>query len=454
MYEILLPSCFVIAGGLACLGSEAFIRNERKHAILPWIGTVFLLLSLSVQCWVHADLESGLKSIGELYALDPVRSFLIAAVSISALAALAGLQHTLRRDAYPAGEPYALTLLAASGVQFMIMANNYMGLFVGLELASIAIYATVGMRRHRLESGEAILKYLVMGAVFSAVFLYGIALTYGATGSFTYGAAVIDGREKIFLLGQTLIFAGLLFKVGAVPFHFWSPDAYGGAPIAVTGFMAGVVKVGGFVALGAIWMHLLAGQTGLSLGDTVIVEETLAATENPAPRLYFVLAGIAVLSLLVGNFSALRQTQLRRLMAFSSVSHAGYMLLAFSYAPTFSLQGLWYYLIAYTIASSALLSLLAGLCGEDDEDELGLLSGAARRSPILGFMATILIASLAGLPPTAGFLGKYLIFSSLLAQGSSGLFIAIVGMLLAVVGAVYYLRLIIDLWGRQWRMGG
>lgn len=442
---VLTPMILVVLGGLVTLASEPFLGDARKHRVLPWIGTAFLLLAACAQ-W--ALMPDGLVQLGSLYVVDPTRAWLNLAIIASAAAGMAGLQQSLARDAYPGGEPYALTLLAAAGVQAMVAATHYIGLFVGLELASIAIYAAVGSRRQVQESGEALMKYLVMGAVFSAVFLYGVALTYGATGTLAYGGIHLAGRETIFFFGQTLIVVGLLFKVGAVPFHFWSPDAYTGAPVAVTGFMASVMKIGGFAALGAIWLHLLAGTSKpLDLGgDHVLATEGVGELTS----LLQILAGIAVLSLLVGNFSALHQSRLRRLMAFSSISHAGYMLLAFS-LPTvikpgyaFSLDSLWYYLVAYAIAGSALLALLAGVCGRDDDDDLVALGGAGRRHPWLGFLATVLVASLAGLPPTAGFLGKYLIFSDLVLKQQVPL--AVLGMFLAVVGAVYYVRFLLAMW--------
>lgn len=445
---VLLPVILVATGGLVCLASEPFLQPERKHRVLPWIGSIFLLLA-AVAAWFGRPEE--LISIGGLYGNDPIRALLQLAVIAAALAGMAGLQQSLGRDRFAGGEPYALTLLSATGAMLMVSASQYMGLFIGLELASIAIYALVGTRRHRAESGEGLLKYLVMGAVFSAIFLYGVALSYGATGSLAYGADALEGRDRLLVLGQTCLVIGLLFKVGAVPFHFWSPDAYTGAPIAVTGFMAAAMKVGGFTALAGIWIGLLQADGGVvALHRPVALEQ---GSVHLTDSLQKVLFGVAVLSLLVGNFSALGQSHLRRLMAFSSVAHAGYLLLAFSLpagvAPgaTLSLHGLWYYLIAYAIAGSAALALLAAFADHDDEDRLDDLAGRARRDPLVGIAITVLVASLAGLPPTAGFIGKYLILGDLVAKGMIA--IAILAMLLAVVGAVYYLRFLVELWAGE-----
>ncbi|MDA3959287.1 MAG: NADH-quinone oxidoreductase subunit N [Planctomycetota bacterium] len=447
LMAILAPVTVLALGALVCLGAEPFLKDARKHVVLPWVGTVFAVLAALVQFGVAGDAVD----LHGLYAADGMRSWLSLTVILCAVIGLSGLQQSLSRDAYPGGEPYALTLLAACGVMLMVAASDYLGLFVGLELASISIYSAVGLRRHRLESGEALLKYFVMGAVFSAVFMYGVALSYGASGSTAYSAVALEGRDALQYLGQTLIVVALLFKVGAVPFHFWAPDAYTGAPVPVTGFMAAVVKIGGFTALGAIWLSRLAVASDGGLAGSVIPLGAHYTVEEMASsgleRGHHILIAAAILSLLVGNFSALGQSTLRRLIAFSSISHAGYMLLAFALPGTVqpvAMTSLWFYLMAYAVASAATMTAATALCGRDDDDRLIDLHGAARRHPMLGVALSILVASMAGLPPTAGFLGKYLIFSELVAKGH--VILAVLGMLMAVVGAVYYMRFVIGLW--------
>lgn len=443
------PVIATVAGGLVTLAVEPFLTAPRKQVLLPWLGVAAVAVAFLV---LLLDPPAAVRQLGDLFTLDATRGWLSAAVLASALAGLVGVQQSATRDGSVAGEPYALILLAAAGAQLMVLATSLIALFIGLELASIAIYALVGSHRRDHASGEGMLKYLVMGACFSAVFLYGVALVYGASGSFVYGAAPLPGREILLLLGHALIIVGLLFKVGAVPFHFWSPDAYAGAPMAVTGFMAGAMKIGGFTALGALWLHLVSPEPVLDLGRAYLIDPKLGAADNPLPvgALTRILAGVAVLSLLIGSFSALGQRRLRRLIAFSSVANAGYLLLAFA-LPTdlalrgsLDLSGLWVYLVGYAVANSALLALFAGACGDDDDDAIDDLAGFARRHPIAGSLATLLLASLAGLPPAVGFLGKYLVLSELVAKGQ--LVLAVFAIAMAAVGAVYYVRLIAQLW--------
>ncbi|MBA3684272.1 MAG: NADH-quinone oxidoreductase subunit N [Planctomycetes bacterium] len=445
IFPFLLPFLLVCAGGLACIGLEAFLNRATKHALLPWIGAAFLVAAGIAQALVG---DPG--QLGGILAMDTARSWLSLAIIASAMLGLCGLQQSLHRDQYPGGEPYALTLLASAGAMLMVMAIDTITLFLGLELASLCVYALVGLRRHRKESNEALFKYFVMGAVFSAIFLYGAALTYGATGSTHLGANVLAGRQQLFLLGQALICIGLLFKVGAVPFHFWSPDAYAGAPAAVTGFMGAVIKVGGFAALGAVWLNQVAvvsGQGGgvLALTDAVSVS---VQAQRDLGRFNLVFLIVALLSLVLGNFSALRQNSARRLIAFSSIAHAGYMLLAFvlpSGTGQLQLTSLWFYLVGYAITTAGALAALAALSGREDAgDDLAGLAGQGRGQPFYGLVLTVFLVSIAGVPPTVGFLGKYLVFSELV--GKSWTAIAVFAMVMAVVGAAYYFRLIIAVW--------
>lgn len=450
LFTLFAPVILILIGALACLGGEPFLhRHQSKHAWLPWIAAVFLVIAGIVQAFVPFGQLHG------IFALDTPRLWLCESVIIATLVALAGMQQSLDRDDYLGGEPYALMLFSATGALLMVMAADTLALFVGLEIASLAVYALVGLRRNRSESNEGLFKYFVMGAVFSAVFLYGAALTYGATGSTHFGVSPLADRGTLLLLGQTLMIVGLLFKVGVVPFHFWSPDAYTGAPAAVTGFMGAVIKIGGFAALGAIWLNLAAvlslSHPGgvLPLDAAVTVTATAAAKLQPATLIFLVLA---IISIVIGNFSALRQTSARRLVAYSSVAHAGYMLLALPLTvgasegtSTLQLGSLWFYLVGYGIATAGALTAIAALSGKEDQgDQLHGLAGQGRAQPFNGLMLTVFIASFAGVPPTVGFLGKFLVFGDLVAKGYVA--VAIVAMLMAVVGAAYYFKLLVTVW--------
>ncbi len=445
LYPLLLPLTLVIAGALTVLGFEPFLQRAAKHRLLPWLAAGFLVAAGAVQAVAATGALHG------ILAIDTPRLWLCEAIIASTLLALGGLQQSLGRDDYPGGESYCLTMFGAAGAMLMVMANDTLVLFIGLELMSLSIYALVGMRRNRRESNEALFKYFAMGAVFSAVFLYGAALTYGASGTTAFGHPWRDqAHQGLFLLGQLLMVIGLLFKVGVVPFHFWTADAYTGAPVAVTGFMGAVVKVGGFAALGALWLNLAAVASGTQLTGALNLGEAVTLSQSGRDllgrfNLAFLVLGL--LSLVLGNFSALRQTSIRRIIAFSSISHAGYMLLALALPVGEKLQlgSLWFYVVGYAIATSGALSAFAAISGKEDaSDTLAGVAGQGRQQPFYGLVLTIFLVSIAGVPPTAGFLGKYLIFQDLVVKGD--IKIALFAMLMAVVGAAYYFRMVVAVW--------
>ncbi len=448
---LLLPVILVLAGACVTLAAEPFLGTRAKHAWLPWIAAAALLA---------AGVALALTGPGHLhgiFALDPARRWLGLAVLAAALVAGAGLQSSLSRDRFPGGEPHALFLFASAGALLMVMATDALSLFVSLEITSLAVYACVGLRRNRAESNEGLLKYFVMGAVFSAVFLYGTALVYGATGATAFGAAPLPGRSALHLIGHGLIIIALLFKVGAVPFHFWSPDAYTGAPVAVTGFMGAVIKVGGFAALGTVWLNLASALSGTPISSAPLRLDTALAPSAEAitalQPLNSVLLVVALLSLIIGTFSALRQTSVRRLIAFSSVANAGYMILAFalpSAGGTLDLAGLWIYLGGYALATAGAMTAITALAGPDDDgDDLKQLTGLGRSRPFHGLVLTVFVASFAGLPPSLGFLGKFLVLAGLVAK--SWIWIAGIALVAALVGAAFYLGLLARLWSSDAR---
>lgn len=446
--SLTLPVLLAVVGALACLGAEPFLGDARKHGVLPWVAAIALLAAGAALAMTASGQVAG------VFAMDGARRWLCAAVIAAALVAVGGLQQSLDRDRYPGGEAYGLALVSAAGAMLMVMSADLMALFVALETTSLGVYCLVGLRRERRDSNEALLKYFIMGAVFGAVFLYGLALTYGATGTTRLGASAIAGREQLWMLGQGLVMVALLFKVGVVPFHFWSPDAYTGAPAAVTGFMGAVIKVAGFAALGALWLNLVAARSGSHPGGVLPLDVAVAVTPVAVRSLLvfstlFLL--LALMSILIGNFSALRQTSARRLIAFSSVAQAGYMLLAFvlplsQAEKAFSLGILWVYVVGYAVATAGALTAIAALAGrQDDGDSLTGLAGQGRAAPFHGLVLTIFVASFAGLPPTIGFLGKFLVFGDLVAKGH--VVAAVIAMVLAIVAAGYYLKLLVVVWG-------
>lgn len=441
--QMFLPAGLVALGGLVALASEPFMPAKAKHKVLPWVAVVFLALS----AWGLSTLGSGMAY--GLFAMDPIRMALSFTVLACAFLGIAGIQGSLARDQFSGGEPYALTLLATTGVILMVMAVDLLALFVAMELASFSIYALVGLRRKQEQSNEALFKYFVSGAIFSAIFLYGVALHYGATGQTAIGSPLLEGRIWLYQAGLFLMVAGMLFKAGAAPLHFWVADVYTGAPVAVTGYMAAVVKVGAFAALGSIWLGAITGVAGVArawdLSEQISVFPSVVVVR--IGLLFLVAGGV---SLVLGAFTGLVQTSTRRILAFSGVANAGLILMgfvlpAFFVNGTVDLSAAWYFLITYALGSAGALAGLSALTGANDsKDNLDLLRGAGRRYPLIGATVTVCLASLAGLPPAAGFLAKFNLFADLVHAGFIEL--AVVAFVLSIITAIYYLRIVYSLW--------
>ena len=431
-----LPIAVVALGALVTLASEPFIRDENKHKILPWVASLFVVAAMAAFALVNTD------TIFNLFAMDPIRRLLGIVVLFCTFLGISGLQWTLGHEKFKGGESYGLMLLAACGALFMTQAIDFLSLFLGMELASFPVYALVGIRRHQENAGEGVFKYFVSGSIFSALFLYGVAMIYGATGSTSFFAPILEGRGAIYGVGILFVIFGLLFKAGAAPFHFWVADVYTGASVAVTGFMAAVVKVGALAALGSVWLGMLVAKAA-SAPAWNLSEPVTVASQSKA--LYLVVVIVALLSMVIGAFSGLAQKSIRRILAFSAVMNAGFLAVAFllpNYAGEGSVQlgPMAYFLVTYAIGSAGALTGIAFLAGRDDRFEnLDDLRGRGRKRPFVALGVVVCLASLAGLPPAAGFLAKFVLFTGAFSAGLGWL--AAAGFALSLVAAVYYLRI-------------
>jgi NADH-quinone oxidoreductase subunit N len=330
----------------------------------------------------------------------------------------------LRREDITGAEFHVLALVSASGAMLMGMANDLIIVFLGLEILSIALYVLTAFNHRRAASGEAALKYFILGGFSSAIFIYGIALTYGATGS-TNLTQIADFLSKnavltngLLLAGLALMLVGFAFKVAAVPFHMWTPDVYQGAPSPVTGFMSAVAKAGAFAAM----LRVLFTSFGVVSTDW-------------KPIIY----GLAVLSLVLGSVLALRQRDVKRMLAYSSINHAGFILLGVEAATTRGVSASLYYLFAYTfmtIGSFAVVTVL-GREGDGDHD-LTRYRGLARRQPVLALSFAVLLLAQAGVPFTTGLWAKLQVVLATISAGAVPL--AVIAMVTAAIAAFFYLR--------------
>jgi NADH-quinone oxidoreductase subunit N len=326
-------------------------------------------------------------------------------------------------------EYYTIILFALAGIVVMVSYHNLSMLFIGIEIMSVSLYILAGIRKRDFKSNEAALKYFLMGAFSTGFLLFGITLIYGITGSFNldvikdYVIANPAGISPLFYSGLMLMIIGLCFKVGVAPFHFWTPDVYEGSPTLITAFMSTVVKTAGFAAF-------------LRLFSTCFVP--LHDFWMPA------LLVITVITLFIGNITALYQQSFKRMMAFSSISHAGYMLFAIVALGAASANAIFVYATAYSVASIIAFAVLILVKRQTGSDNFDSFNGLAKRNPFLALTLTVAMLSLAGIPLTAGFIGKFMMFSTALTQYQVGL--VILAVINAIIGIFYYLRVIVAMY--------
>jgi NADH-quinone oxidoreductase subunit N len=361
---------------------------------------------------------------------------LCAGAGMSALLAGGYLhEHALER-----GEFYALLLLATFGAQVLVAANDLLTVFIGLETMSLGVYCMVAFRRGSPRAAEGGIKYFLLGSFAAAILLFGSALLYGATGHTDFagiGDSIRSGQAnaRLVILGMLMVLTGLLFKVSAVPFHMWTPDAYEGAVTPATTFMSAVVKAAAFAVLIRLVLTCFA--------DTLL--------DNLGTGWPGVVAPLAAITMVYGNFAASQQTNIKRMLAYSSIAHAGYIMVGLSalYSPDPAVRqqavsGVLFYLLAYTVSNVLSFGSLIAL-GSHGKEAVSYedLAGVGRRHPEAALPFVIGVLSLMGFPPTAGFLGKWYIFSAAIAAGKPLLWLVILGVLTSVVGAYYYLRVIV-----------
>lgn len=397
---------------------------KAKKALLPLtLLGLFVSLGFTVNSWNNPTVHFGMMQIDNF-------SLAFAAISIIGTILIFLLtQRYFAPDSENVAEYFTLILFALAGIIIMVTYKNLSMLFIGVEIMSVCLYILAGIRKSNFASNEASLKYFLMGAFSTGFLLFGIALIYGATGSFDIdviqSVLVNNIREvsPLFYPGIILLMVGLCFKVGAAPFHFWTPDVYEGAPSLITAFMSTVVKTAGFAA----FLRLFAGAF-----------EPLHDFWSPA--LYV----IVVITLCVGNITALYQKNFKRLLAYSSISHAGYLLFSLVVLSVNSASNVLIYAAAYTFASIVAFAVLINVKQKTGSDEIESFNGLAKRNPMAAFALTVAMLSLAGIPLTAGFIGKYVMFLNVL--GNYQIVLVVIAILNALVGFYYYFKVIVALY--------
>ena len=427
------PEIALFAAALVIVLGRSLIRHDpRVHEaslLTAIIGLVVAGVFTFVQ-WTYVQDNGPYQALRATVAVDGFAVFAKTVVLIATLLALLLSSSYLKREELEGPEYFALMLSSATGMMLMTSANDLVTMFLALEILSIALYVLAAFDRRRLASQEAGLKYFVLGSFSSAVFLYGVALVYGGTGTTNLtGIADFLAHETlihngVLLLGIAFLIVGLGFKVAAAPFHMWTPDVYQGAPTPVTAFMAAATKAAAFAAV----LRVLVGSFALYSVDWRPIVWVLAA-----------------LSLLVGSIAAVVQTDVKRMLAYSSITHAGFVLIAVQAATPKGTSAALFYVLTYAVMTIGAFAVVGVVARKGDDDHaLADYRGLAVSQPVLAGLLTFFLLAQAGVPLTGGFVAKLSVFSAALDAGQWAL--ALLGMLASVIAAFVYLRIVLAMY--------
>lgn len=454
---LILPELIVCLVGVAVMLVDAFAKPTQRW-ITGGISIAGLLAAAASSCWLWISWRSVSDAFNGMIVLDELRlGFTFVFLVVSALTILVSMVW-VENERLPAGEFHALLMFATAGMMFMASAGDLVMVFLGLEILSIATYVMCGFRRTDIRSNESSMKYFVLGSFSSAFLLYGIALTYGATSTAaglpgTTNIAEIARRlpdaqyPQLLFAGAAMMLVGFGFKIATAPFHVWTPDVYEGAPTPVTAFMAAGPKAAGFASF--VRVFVFAFPFVVATGVNTVAGQIHAAWLGA-------LIVLAILTMTIGNVVAIAQNNVKRMLAYSSIAHAGYALVGFIAAGAAAdseqrdaaIAAVIFYLLTYAVmnlGAFAVVQLIAR--NSDRRTEVEDYNGIGFQSPWLAFCLSLFLLSLLGMPLTAGFMGKVMVFRAALDQRYYAL--VVIGVLNTAISAYYYLRLIVVMFFRE-----
>jgi NADH-quinone oxidoreductase subunit N len=431
-WSALAPMLTLIGGALLLLVADALSVRKPLRSVYALFTVVVAggAIALAVPLWNRVQDDGPFSTMAQAVGVDGFSIFATVVIGAAVILGALLMDGWLRREGMEGSEPYALMLLSASGGVMMASANDLIVMFLGLEILSIAVYVLAAMHLRKITSQEAGVKYFVLGAFSSAFFLYGIALTYGGTGStnlieiadFLRSTALTN--TGLVLAGLALLLVGFAFKVAAVPFHFWTPDVYQGAPSPSVSWMASGVKVAGFAGLLRVF-YLAFGSYRVDWQPIVWV--------------------VAALTMVVGSVLAVVQTDVKRMLAYSSINHAGFILVAVQAGSAEGVQAALFYLAVYTFMVAGSFGVVAVISRKGDVgNDLDDYRGLSRDKPVLALTFALFLFAQAGVPLTSGFFAKFYVITAAIEAGSTWL--AIIAMLTAVIAAFLYLRIIVSMY--------
>ena len=411
---------FLALGGMVALLSGVFVSKDNSFKITTRICNISFIISFILIFFSHSN--SG-SLFNEMFVYDGLARYTKSLILVGTILSLLISIKPQKIDGFNKPEYPVLILFSVIGMLLMSSSMDLISLYMALELQSLPLYVIAAINRDNLKSSEAGLKYFILGALSSGLLLFGMSLVYGAVGDTSFSSISefsSQGMTNLLLIGLVFMLAGLAFKISLVPFHMWTPDVYEGAPTPVTAFFAIVPKIAAM---------------------TVMIRFTFFAFDSSISSWQQVIVILSLLSMILGSFAAIMQTNLKRLMAYSSIAHMGYALVGIASGILEGISGLLIYMLIYIVMNIGSFIIILSMRRDNQSvEDIYDLKGISKTHPFIAFSFVILMFSMAGIPPLAGFFGKWVVFYS--AVNSGLLFLAIIGVLTSVVGAFYYLRII------------
>lgn len=415
------PEIIIIIGACAAL-MISLLPNERPENLLAGLSVAIIILAAGM---TFAMSESSERVYSGMFVIDDFSSFFKMLLYLAAAMTLLMSGKYLVKEGVVKGEYYVLVLFALLGTMIMVSGTDLLIIYIGIELQAIAIYVLVGFLKADARSNEAALKYVILGAFSSGILLYGISLFYGLTGTTNLDAIAKtllapDFNNPMLLMATLFMLVGLLFKIGAVPFHMWVPDIYEGAPSPITGFMSVAAKAAAFAVVLRIF-----------LSELVVL----------SPIWLIGVSAVAVFTMALGSLAALVQTNIKRMLAYSSIAHAGFLLLGLIAGGIDGVASVMLYLVVFTFMNLGMFAIIVLLNkGVSFGEPIESFAGLAKTHPVLAISAMVFLFALAGIPPTGGFFAKFYVLLALVETGQ--IFLAVVAVLLSAIAAWFYLRII------------
>jgi len=432
-FNILSILPILVLAGFGMIVLLVDVLSSRKLGDKNLLAYLSLIGVIIAAILTRNSTGTTLFSFNETFTIDNYSLFFNFIFLLSTGLTILISHNYIKREEINHGEYYALILFSTIGMMLMASGADMLNIYIGLEVMSISIYILTGFKRSKLISNEASLKYFLLGAFATGFLLYGISIVYGSTGTINLKqiACFITSRggvsDPLLLLGIGLIIVGLGFKVASVPFHAWVPDVYEGAPTAITAFMSVGPKAAGFAAFLRIFMT------------------AFGSTHYEWQKIIFILA---VMTMTIGNVVAIAQTNIKRMLAYSSIAHAGYLLIALVAANNMGVSGTLFYILSYTFMNIGAFAIVIVLSQKGDEFiQINDYAGLGFKHPLLAIAMTLFMLSMAGVPPMAGFIGKFYIFSAAIKSGYVGL--AVIGVINSVISVYYYLRITVIMYMKE-----